>query len=109
MTDDKRIVKTAAGLGAAIGVSRWTIQAIRKAGKMLGDPIGNYASPDDVLKWLRRHPGFVATHYLKKPAPPSPETNPEAEAAGKSGGSTGRRGQRRPLPAESAPPLERVA
>jgi DNA-binding XRE family transcriptional regulator len=42
MTADRRIIKTAAALGEAVGVSRWTIQAIRKAGKVLGDPLPNY-------------------------------------------------------------------
>ncbi len=82
---DSRIIKTAAKLGAAVGVSRWTIQAIRKAGKILGDPLPNYSTPNEGRKWLRRHPDFVAGHYLKKPEQLCSSSSQEPATADKSG------------------------
>lgn len=109
MNDDRRIIKTAAKLGEAVGVSRWTIQAIRKAGRMIGDPLANYSTPEDVRKWLRRHPDFVASHYLKTKSPPSPPLGQEPGAADKSGESSRRRGRHKPSLSQSEPQREQAA
>lgn len=62
------VLITAKAQGAAIGVSRWTVQAMRKAGRELKDPLPIYAMRSQLLAWLRRHPEFRGSHYLgKKP------------------------------------------
>lgn len=62
------VLITAGAQAAAIGVSRWTVQAMRKAGKELNDPLPVYAMRSQLIAWLRRHPEFRGSHYLgKKP------------------------------------------
>lgn len=68
MSEPDMLITTASAQGAAVGVSRWTIQAARKAGKELGDPLGRYVTRRQLLAWFGRHPDFVGSHYLgKKP------------------------------------------
>ena len=64
--NDEKILKRAADLAAAVGVSRYTISAIRKTGRIINDPLPNYSTAGDVRRWLRRHPEFVARNAFKK-------------------------------------------
>ena len=68
MSSQDKLLVTALAQGKAVGVSRWTIQAARKAGKELGDPLARYITHRQLLGWFARHPDFVGSHYLgKKP------------------------------------------
>ena len=68
MNANNMLLVTALAQAKAIGVSRWTIQAARKAGKELGDPLARYITRRRLLAWFERHPDFVGSHYLgKKP------------------------------------------
>lgn len=60
------ILSTAKVQAAAIGVCPWTIFAMRKAGRELRDPLGRFTTRAWLMGWLRRHPEFVASHYLGK-------------------------------------------
>lgn len=48
------------------GLSESAIGMIRKAGRILGDPVPNYASPSDFRGWLRRWPQFLARDWEGK-------------------------------------------
>jgi len=50
-------------LAAAVGIGASTLSLVRKAGKILGDPIPNYATAQDVHAWLRRWPMFLARDW----------------------------------------------
>jgi hypothetical protein len=68
MSDPDMLLNTAKAQASAIGVSRWTIQAARKAGRELGDLLGKYVTRRQLLAWFARHPEFVGSHYLgRKP------------------------------------------
>lgn len=68
MSESGMLLVTAQAQANSVGVSRWTIQAARKAGKELGDPLGRYVTRRQLLAWFARHPDFVGSHYLgKKP------------------------------------------
>lgn len=101
----EKICKTAQALGDQVGVSRYTISAIRKTGRALEDPLPNYATPADVRSWLKRHPTFVARNAFKKPAQIAPGSNPAPVAAGKSDGSPRPSAPHTPSPAAPAHPL----
>jgi hypothetical protein len=64
MSEANMILSTAKAQAEAIGVCAWTIFAMRKAGRVLGDPIGRFTTRAWLMNWLRRHPEFVASHYL---------------------------------------------
>lgn len=100
-----RVILTAEKLGEAVGVSRWTICAIRKAGRELNDLLPRYASVDDVRRWLRRHPEFVASHWLKKPKQPCTQPGQEPSTAGKFCESSRPRDLHTPSPVVSEPQL----
>lgn len=100
-----KLCRTAQALADETGVSRYTIQAIRKAGREGNDPLPNYCTAADVRAWLRRHPHFVARRVFKSSTPPAPGSGPAPAAAGRFGGFRGRHDPRTPSPAESAPQL----
>ncbi len=60
VTETRKLFRTAQALANETGVSRYTIQAIRKAGRESNDPLPNYCTAAEVRAWLRRHPHFVA-------------------------------------------------
>lgn len=60
-TDEK--IMTGAELAEALGISESTVERIRKAGRILGDPVPNYATPSDFHAWLRRWPQFLAKDW----------------------------------------------
>jgi hypothetical protein len=77
--DSKRVLRGASAQGAAVGVSRWTIQAMRRAARSEAEyatragekpPIspfrGQLAAPHDILDWLRRHPDFSASRQYRR-------------------------------------------
>ena len=66
MALDNQIHLSAATLGAAAGVSRWTVAAVRKAGRNLNDPLPRYSTARDLVAWFRRHPDFVASHQYPR-------------------------------------------
>ena len=95
-----KILVTAQSQAKALGVSRWTIQAMRKAGRELGDPVGRYTTPRRLCEWLFRHPDFVASHYLgHKPKLGRNGSNPPALGAGRSDGPSRLRDLHTPSPA----------
>lgn len=95
--DSEMILSTATSQAAALGVSRWTIQAMRKAGRHLGDPVGRFSTRAWLMAWLRRHPEFVASHWLGKNSKPgcNGSDRPPA-AADKSGARSDPHDQRTP-------------
>lgn len=99
----EKIYTTAAALGAATGLSRYVIQAIRKRGRELADPLPKYTTAAAVRAWLRRHPDFVARAAFKTPAQPAPGSGLAPVVVGRFDGSARPRGPRRPSPAGSAP------
>ena len=70
MHEPEMILTTAQAQAESVGVSRWTIQAMRKAGRQLGDPIGRFTTRRRIMAWFGRHPEFVASHWLGKNAKP---------------------------------------
>ena len=70
MNEPDMILTTAQAQAEAVGVSRWTIQAMRKAGRHLKDPVGRFTTRRWLMSWLHRHPEFVASHWLGKNAKP---------------------------------------
>jgi hypothetical protein len=70
MNKTDMILTTAGAQAEAVGLSRWTIQAMRKAGRQLGDPVGRFTTRRWLMAWLHRHPEFVASHWLGKNAKP---------------------------------------
>lgn len=102
MSIREKIFKTAEALGAEVGVSRYTICAIRKTGRALNDPLPNYATPGDVRGWLRRHPTFVARNAFKRKAPPAPGSSPAPAGVDRSDESPRQHAPHTPSPAESA-------
>jgi hypothetical protein len=87
MNDTGNIHSTAKAQGDAIGVSRWVIQAMRKAGREMGDPLGRYETRATLLAWLRRHRDFVAARWFpRKQVPVCTFPNLAEQAADKSGG-----------------------
>jgi hypothetical protein len=58
-------VMTVAELAKAVCVSTNTICLVRKAGRILGDPIPNYATAADFNAWFRRWPQFTAKDWEK--------------------------------------------
>ena len=71
MKEPDMILTTAQAQADSVGVSRWTIQAMRKAGRHLKDPIGRFTTRRRIMAWFARHPDFVASHYLGKNAKPA--------------------------------------
>ena len=59
-------VLTVRELAQAVHIGTNTICLIRKAGRILGDPLPNYATVEDVLAWLKRWPQFVAKDWEKQ-------------------------------------------
>src|ERR1035437_2337865 len=82
MSETDMILTTALAQAKAVGVSRWTIQAMRKAGRELGDPMGRFTTRRRIMAWFGRHPDFVASRWLGKNAkPPCTESDhPLADA-----------------------------
>jgi len=95
------ILTTARAQAEAVGVSRWTIQAVRKAGRELGDPVGRYITRRRLLAWFGRHPDFVGAHYLGKSAkrPCKGSDHPPVDA-GKPDELSHQHGQHMPSPVE---------
>lgn len=56
-------VMTQLELAKAVGIAHSTLTAMRKAGKILGDPLPNFSTPSDVHAWLRRWPQFTAKDW----------------------------------------------
>jgi hypothetical protein len=82
-SDKEQLLTTAQAQADALGVSRWTIHAARRAGRELGDPLGRFATRRWLFAWFRRHPDFVASRWLGKNAkPPCTSSNRPPEAAG---------------------------
>lgn len=52
-----------AELARTVGIGLSTLGLIRKAGRILDDPIPNYATPSDIHGWLRRWPQFQARDF----------------------------------------------
>ena len=91
------MLTTASAQAAAVGVSRWTIQAARKAGRYLNDPLGRFMTRAWLMAWFRRHPDFVASHWLGRTAKPlCNESGRPPAIAGKSGEQPGQHDQRKP-------------
>lgn len=65
-----KLLTTAQSQADAVGLSRWTIQAARKASRQLGDPIGRFTTKRWLLAWFRKHPDFVGSHWLGRTAKP---------------------------------------
>jgi hypothetical protein len=105
----EKFCRTAQELADETGLSRWTIQAIRKAGREWNDPLATFCTRADLHRWLRRHPTFVARQAFKKKEPQDNGSNLAPAAADRCGGFPGRRAPRTPSPAESAPRLEPAA
>lgn len=84
----------------------WTLQAMKIAARATGDsPFrGHYATVNDVRKWLKAHPEFVASHHLRKTAPRRRDPNPPSPGVDKSDESSATHGPQTPSPAKSAPP-----
>src|SRR5664280_2966192 len=100
MSADDMLLTTAKAQGDAIGVSRWTIQAVRKAGRELGDPVGRFTTRRWLLAWFHRHPEFVGSHYLgRKPKLGCIGSNPAAEGVGTRGEQFHPHDLQRPSPA----------
>ena len=86
-------------------VSRFTIHAVKIAGRYYGDnPFrGMFCTVADLKAWFRRHPDFYASHFIRKspPRPLSPDLPPRG--AGRSDGWSLTHGRQTPLPATPAP------
>ena len=76
-------------LGPAIGVSRWTIQAMKKAGLVFSH--GSRCVPSCAMKWLEDHPEFRTTQAYPRPARPEGKTETAAARATASAGKLGAR------------------
>jgi len=97
MNNASTLLPTAKAQAEALGMSRWFISAMRIAGRQLGDPVGRFTTRAWLMAWLRRHPDFVACHYLGRTAKPQcSELDHLPATAGKSGEQPGQRDQRRP-------------
>ena len=96
-SDKEQLLTTAQAQADALGVSRWTIHAARRAGRELGDPLGRFATRRWLFAWFRRHPEFVASQWMGKNAKPrcSDSDRPPADA-GKSDGPFGPHAPHRP-------------
>lgn len=64
----EKILRTRDEQAEALGVSVIEITAMRNAGKKWGDLIPLRPFRDDLVKWRRRHPEFVANHFVRQPA-----------------------------------------
>lgn len=106
---DQKLHRTAQSLAEAAGVSRYTVQAVRKTAKAEGSPFPHYATVRDLRTWLKARPGFVARKAFKTGAPPSLPPDQAPPAAGKSDESPDRHDPRTPSPERSAPPLAPAA
>lgn len=114
--DQDKITRTAEEAGRLVGLSRWTIQAIKKASKGAPDSpfAGRFTTPRKIREWLFSHPDFVATRYMRKKSEdkqgqPSTVSDPQPSGACKFGGRSAKRGRRKPSPAGSERPLAQVA
>lgn len=60
-------------IAAELGVSPWVIKGLKIAAAESGDSpfFGRYTTLDDVMAWFRKHPGFVASHYIRRAEQPS--------------------------------------
>lgn len=94
-------------LARLFNVSRWTITAVKIAAAQSGDsPFrGHYATVADLKAWFRRHPEFVAAHFIRKTPPRRLGLSLPPQAAGKSGESSLTHGPQTPSPATPAPQL----
>jgi hypothetical protein len=54
-------------IAARLGVSPFVLKGIKRAGKGFGDTpfTGRYSTLPRIHEWLKRHPEFVASHYLR--------------------------------------------
>lgn len=53
---------------AKLGYTKWILRAIKLASVVSADDpfvMGRYAYEDDIRAWLKKHPGFVPSHYFK--------------------------------------------
>lgn len=90
MNGPNMILSTAKVQAAAIGVCPWTIFAMRKAGRELMDPLGRFTTRAWLMGWLKRHPEFVASHYLGRTSMlRRKESDQLPGVAGKSGAPSG--------------------
>ena len=65
MNELDMIQKTATAQGGPIGLTRYDVYAIRKAGRFEGKLIPKLVSPRFLLNWLEAHPEFVPSKVLK--------------------------------------------
>lgn len=87
MSEPEKLLTTAQAQGEALGVSRWTIQAMRKASRGTKDNpfTGRLTTYSRMMKWLRTHPDFVASRVFKTTTPPCTAPSPAPATAGISG------------------------
>ncbi len=62
--DPAKILYGAQRMADALGIGRNTVDLMRKASRILNDPIPRYATADDVKAWLKRYPMFVGKHWV---------------------------------------------
>ena len=97
MSETDMILTTALAQAKAVGVSRWTIQAMRKAGRQLKDPMGRFTTRRRIMAWFARHPDFVASHWLGKNSKlPYTDSDHPPASVGKSDEPSGPHDQRKP-------------
>lgn len=60
----EKILYGARQLADALGIGKNTVDLIRKASRIIGDPISRYATATDIKTWLARYPMFVARHWI---------------------------------------------
>jgi len=85
--------------------SPWVMAGLKVAARQSGDsPFrGHFSTVSAVRDWLKRHPDFVASHYLRKTTRPPRGSNPPSRAADTPGESSPMRAPQTPSPARSAP------
>ena len=99
MSPEMKFLTSAAAQGEAIGLSRWTIHAMRKASRGQPDsPFrGRLTTAQWLMEWINRHPEFVASHqYPRKLAPERMTLSPRPVAVDKYDAPSGRRARRTP-------------